>query len=180
MPVRSHLHHAIAIRPHYPNFPMKHSEWLRLRSEGHSICANLRQHGYQCRKQTRRLSWKLALIGQDDYVLTWLPAPVSDWSLIPNDDSPARTQLWQLIEHTINQIRGAIGTTPSPSLSQTEDYTRPWAIIRLLPNAQRYTVARFFNRQDAEDHRRFLNRFMPAAEFEVLFDVPTEFLQSSR
>jgi hypothetical protein len=38
-------------------------------------------------------------------------------------------------------------------------------------------VARFFNRQDAEDHRRFLNRFMPAAEFEVLFDVPNEQLQ---
>jgi hypothetical protein len=35
-------------------------------------------------------------------------------------------------------------------------------------------VARFFNRQDAEDHVRFLNRFMPASEFEVLFDVPTD------
>jgi hypothetical protein len=35
-----------------------------------------------------------------------------------------------------------------------------------------YTVARFFNRQDADDHRRFLNRYMPAAEFEVIFDVP--------
>jgi hypothetical protein len=61
--------------------------------------------------------------------------------------------------------------------SQAEDYSRPWAIIRLLPDARRYTVARFFNRQDAEDHRRFLNRFMPAAEFEVLFDVPNEQLQ---
>ncbi len=61
--------------------------------------------------------------------------------------------------------------------SQAEDYFRPWAIIRLLPNARRYTVARFYNRQDAEDHRRFLNRFMPAAEFEVLFDVPNELLQ---
>jgi hypothetical protein len=61
--------------------------------------------------------------------------------------------------------------------SQLEDYSRPWAIIRLLPDARRYTVARFFNRQDAEDHRRFLNRFMPAAEFAVLFDVPNEQLQ---
>jgi len=61
--------------------------------------------------------------------------------------------------------------------SQVEDYSRPWAIIRLLPEARRYTVARFYNRQDAEDHRRFLNRFMPAAEFEVLFDVPNEQLQ---
>lgn len=33
--------------------------------------------------------------------------------------------------------------------SQAEDYSRPWAIIRLLPDARRYTVARFFNRQDA-------------------------------
>jgi hypothetical protein len=61
--------------------------------------------------------------------------------------------------------------------SQTEDYSRPWAIIRLLPDARRYTVGRFFHRQDAEDHRRFLHRFMPAAEFEVLFDVPNEQLQ---
>ncbi len=65
---------------------------------------------------------------------------------------------------------------PKPT-SQAEDYSRPWAIIRLLPNARRYTVARFFNRQDAEDHRRFLNRFMPAAEFEALLDVPDEQLQ---
>ena len=67
--------------------------------------------------------------------------------------------------------------TPQAHTSQTEDYSRPWAIIRLLPDARRYTVARFFNRQDAEDHRRFLNRFMPAAEFEVVLDVPDEQLQ---
>jgi hypothetical protein len=63
--------------------------------------------------------------------------------------------------------------------SQAEDYSRPWAIIRLLPDARRYTVARFYNRQDAEDHRRLLNRFMPAAEFEILFDVPNEQLQQA-
>lgn len=153
---------------------MKHTDWLRLKSEGDCICANLRQQGYQCRKQTRRLSWKLVKEGQDDYVLTWLPAPINDWSLIPNNTSPARTQLWQLIERSLNQIRGAIGTTSSQRHSQAEDYSRPWAIMRLLPNAQRYTIARFFNRQDAEDHKRFLNRYMPAAEFEVLFDVPNE------
>ena len=67
--------------------------------------------------------------------------------------------------------------TPQELSSQVEDYSRPWAIIRLLPNARRYTVARFFNRQDAEDHRRFLNPFIPAAKFEVLFDVPDEKLQ---
>jgi hypothetical protein len=31
-----------------------------------------------------------------------------------------------------------------------------------------------FNRQDAEDHLRFLNRYIPGVEFEVLFDVSNE------
>jgi hypothetical protein len=115
--------------------------------------------------------------GQGDYVLTWLPAPISYWTLMPNDTSPQREKLWQLIEHTLTSIRGeAMKTLPQPS-SQLEDYSRPWEIIRLLPDARRYTVARFYNRQDAEDQRRLLNRFMPASEFEVLFDVPNEQLQ---
>ena len=57
-------------------------------------------------------------------------------------------------------------------VQQKEDLTHPWAIVRLLPDLRRYTVARFFNRQDAEDHLRFLHRFIPAASFEVIFDVP--------
>ena len=156
---------------------MKHSDWLRLQAEGESIFATLRQHNYQCCKQTKRLSWKLCKEDQDDYVLTWLPAPVSDWTLIPNDTSPQREKLWQLIEHTLTSIRGKAIKTQPKRTSQPEDYSRPWAIIRLLPDARRYTVARFYNRQDAEDHRRFLNRFMPASEFAVLFDVPDEQLQ---
>jgi hypothetical protein len=157
---------------------MKHSDWLRLQAEGESICATLRQHDYQCRKQNKRLSWKLSKEGQDDYVLTLAPTPVSNWTLIPNDTSPQREQLWQLIDRTLTSIREqVIKTLPKQTSQLFEDYTRPWAIIRLLPDARRYTVARFFNRQDAEDHRRFLNRFMPAAEFEVLFDVPAQQLQ---
>ncbi|HAA27555.1 MAG TPA: hypothetical protein DCE56_07615 [Cyanobacteria bacterium UBA8553] len=154
---------------------MKHSDWLRLQSQGESICATVRQQGYLCRKQTRRLSWKLSKEGQDDYVLTWLPAPVSNWTLIPNDMCPQREQLWQLIEHTLTSISEEVmKTLPKNTAQLLEDYSRPWAIIRLLPDARRYTVARFYNRQDAEDHRRFLKRFIPAAEFEVLFDVPNE------
>jgi hypothetical protein len=156
---------------------MKHSDWLRLQSEGESLCATLRQHNYQCHKQTRRLSWKLTKEGQDDYVLAWLPAPVSDWTLIPNNTSPQRKKLWQLIERTLTSIREGVMKTLPKSTSQIQDYSRPWAIIRLLPDARRYTVARFFNRQDAEDHRRFLKRFIPTAEFEVLFDVPDKQLQ---
>ena len=158
---------------------MKHSQWLRLQSEGENLCATLRQHNYQCHKQTRRLSWKLTKEGQDDYILAWLPAPISNWTLIPNDTSPQREKLWQLIERTLTSIREGVMKTQPKLTSQAEDYSRPWAIMRLLPDARRYTVARFYNRQDAEDHRRLLNRFMPAAEFEIIFDVPNEQLQQA-
>lgn len=52
--------------------------------------------------------------------------------------------------------------------------SRPWAIARILPNAQVYIVARFHNRQDAHDHLRILHRFMPAADFELFFDPPNQ------
>jgi len=57
-------------------------------------------------------------------------------------------------------------------IQPTEDFSRPWAIVRILPNARHYTVARFYNRCDAEDHKRVLHRFMPASEFEIVFDKP--------
>lgn len=151
---------------------MKHSDWLRLSSVGEQICAAFRQQGYQCKKQSRRLSWQLCSLGQEDYTLTWLPAPVSDWSLIPNNNSPAREQIWAIVQSVL---------APKPTyqrVEQSEDFSRPWAIVRLLPDLRRYTVARFFNRQDADDHRRFLNRFMPASEFEVIFDRPNSQLDN--
>ena len=56
----------------------------------------------------------------------------------------------------------------------SEPCLRPWAIVRILPKAQRCTVARFQNRADADDHGRFLRRFIPKAEFEIIFDLPDE------
>ncbi|AFZ22356.1 hypothetical protein [Allocoleopsis franciscana] len=70
---------------------MKHCDWLRLKREGENICAALRQQGYQCRQHSRRLSWKVLQEGHT-YVLTWLPAPVGDWNLLPNYTSPVRQQ----------------------------------------------------------------------------------------
>ena len=154
------------------NANMKHTEWLRLKTEGENICSTLRQQHYQCRKQTRRLSWKISKDGAS-YVLNWLPAPVSDWSVIPNDTNPARETLWNLVQSTLKTLRQREVTTYQRT-PQPEDFSRPWAIVRLLPDLRRYTVARFYNRTDAQDHLRFLNRFMPAAEFEVIFDVPSD------
>jgi hypothetical protein len=58
--------------------------------------------------------------------------------------------------------------------------TRPWIIVRILPKAQRCIVARFRNRQDANDHVRALYRFIPAAKFEVIFDPPEEEKQDNQ
>ncbi|HAG82054.1 MAG TPA: hypothetical protein DCL61_13015 [Cyanobacteria bacterium UBA12227] len=147
---------------------MKHRDWLRLRDEGENLCAALRQRGYLCTKQTRRLSWKVTQEGSS-YVLIWLPAPVGDWSILPNNNSPARQQL-VLIVQTI--LKSKKGEAISQQIEYSADWTRPWTIIRLLPNCQRYVAARFFNRQDAEDHQRFLKRFIPNVSFEVVFDPP--------
>jgi hypothetical protein len=149
---------------------MKHTEWLRLKTEGENICAILRQQGYRCTKQTRHLSWKITTEGVS-YVLTWLPSPVGDWSVIPKDDSPAREQLVSVVQNVL--IKGEKASTSQP-ISSIEDLHRPWAIARILPDARHYIVARFFNRQDAEDHKRVLQRFMPAAVFEIVFDSPDE------
>ncbi len=87
---------------------MKHSEWLRLKTEGENICAILRQQGYPCTKQTHRLSWKITTEGAS-YVFTWLPAPVGDWSVIPKDDSPAREQLVSVVHNA--SIKGEKAST---------------------------------------------------------------------
>ncbi|MEQ9669724.1 hypothetical protein [Coleofasciculus sp. G2-EDA-02] len=147
---------------------MKHTDWLRLQTEGEKLCALLRQHHYQCFKQPHRLSWKINKDGKT-YLLTWLPAPVGDWGLLPNDTTAARRTLWQLIHSILNIIR--VNEPTNQAIPSSADLTRPWAIVRLLPNAQRHTIARFHNRQDAQDYMRFLHRFVPTAEFELLFDV---------
>ena len=143
---------------------MKHSKWLQLHQQGEKICSVLRQHRYRTTKQHRTLSWKLYKEGESEYVLTWFPDPIAEWTLVPNNTNPERQELWTLIGRILAAIR----------TQDAIDYSRPWAIIRILPNAQRYVVARFANRQDANDHKRYLCRFMPAAEFEVIFDAPTD------
>lgn len=141
---------------------MKHSAWLRLQEQAERIVSLLRSKGYQCLKHREKLSWKLRKEGQDEYTLTWIPAPAGEWVVLPNNaDCPTRREILKLID-----------TALASKLKDTQ--LSPWTVVRLLPNAQRYTVARFYNRQDAYDHLRVLNRFMPAAEFEIVFEIPLE------
>ena len=48
----------------------------------------------------------------------------------------------------------------------------PWCIVRLLPQLQRATVARFRSRSQAENHLKVLRRLMPAGAFVIVFDPP--------
>lgn len=82
---------------------MRHTDWLRLKTQGEHICSVLRKQGYQCRKLAKQLSWKVRKEGDYPYVLTWLPKPVGDWSLMPNNVSPEREELMSIIQTALNQ-----------------------------------------------------------------------------
>lgn len=49
---------------------------------------------------------------------------------------------------------------------------RLWTIVLALPNARYRIIARFYNRQDADDHLRFLQRSVPQAKFSLVFNPP--------
>jgi hypothetical protein len=170
---------------------MKHSQWLRLKAEADKIVAALRADGFQCHKHTHRLSWHFCK-DTVSYTLTWLPAPVGDWSLLPNDGAPQREQLLSQI-HSIVEHRGcgrSVETNSGTSVQNVpaqrdplgasvaddriwHQHHYPWTLVRILPNAQHYTIARCYNRTEAENHKRFLAKWMPAAEFEIVFDEAT-------
>jgi len=178
---------------------MKHSQWLRLKADADRIVAALRADGFQCRKHTHRLSWHFRK-DTVSYTLAWLPAPVSEWSLLPNDGTPERSaesssaSLSQLLSqiHSILEHRGCGRSVETHPGSPLEDFPAkgvqlgcaagdriwhqqnyPWTLVRLLPNAQHYTIGRFYSRAEAENHKRFLGKWMPMAEFEVIFDETT-------
>ncbi len=161
---------------------MKHSQWLRLKADADRIVAALRADGFECRKHTHRLSWHFRK-DTVSYTLAWLPAPVNDWSLLPNDGTPEREQLLSQI-HSILEHRGcgrivethsgtSVQGSPAKSDRIWNQQNYPWTLVRLLPNAQHYTVGRFYSRTEAENHKRFLGKWMPMAEFEVMFDETT-------
>jgi hypothetical protein len=91
---------------------MKHTEWLRLKAEGEQICSVFRQYGYLCTKQTRRFSWQISPPAESSllwrgtgrsYALTWLPAPVGGWSILPYDNSLVQLQLLSLVQVALDK-----------------------------------------------------------------------------
>ncbi|MBD2089576.1 hypothetical protein H6F67_06885 [Microcoleus sp. FACHB-1515] len=45
----------------------------------------------------------------------------------------------------------------------------PWCIVRLLPNMQRITIARFHHRSNADGYLSVLRRIEPEAAFAIVF-----------
>ncbi len=104
--------------------------------------------------------------------------PVSLWVSFSHEASCPHAKAWGYTNYVrlrgLNVLQGCDRTAEaSPPLTQSfwnqKDY--PWTLVRLLPNAQHYTVGRFKSRTEAENHKRFLGKWMPAAEFEVVFDA---------
>jgi len=58
-----------------------------------------------------------------------------------------------------------------PCARPYRDRLKYWAVVRLLPNMQRITVARFRSRSDADGHQQFLTHQLPNARFLVMFDL---------
>ena len=175
---------------------MNHNEWIRLFNEGDRIVTALVTEGYQVLKVKGTLSWKIQNRSTERsrrspkskipncYILTWFPAPVGEWTLLPKDFTAERDCLKKCTERDrlMKIIQSSLSPTPhtlhpTPSLYRgtsrsKEEQQRPWAIAQLLPDATRCTIARFFNRQDACDHLRFLTQRVPAAKFTMFFDPP--------
>lgn len=128
----------------------------------------------------------MAPVQRHDFLQSDLASSTSEWSLLPHDATPECEQLLSHIHSIVDTYRGggrfiqpvkkvesSVDSTSNPSDRFWLQEHYPWVIVRLLPNAQRYVVARFYLRSEAENHQRLLNRFMPAAEFEVVFDAPS-------
>lgn len=153
---------------------MNNINYFKLKQESEALLLAFRKLGYQCRKKHKQVAYKLLKEDRGDYTLIYLPSPVDAWEVMPNDGSPNYQNIAELVKSTLDALSAQVMSAPVQ-----EDYSRPWAIVRLLPDARRYTIARFFNRQDAHDHRNFLCRYMAAAEFEIIFDVPNHELTAT-
>ena len=77
---------------------MKHrTDWLIRQTEAKTICTAIKRHGYTCRKRARQLAFNITK-GSMSYLLTYIPSPVSEWTLLPKDNSNERETLLKIIK----------------------------------------------------------------------------------
>jgi len=76
-----------------------------------------------------------------------------------------------LIEQLSAYLKGAVLANYLLIIRNRATIQRPWMIVRILPGAKTHAIAHFVNRQDAEDSLRALQRYVPNAAFEIVFDL---------
>ncbi len=114
----------------------------------------------------------------DDFCITQLLSCISNYR--DRDFDALRMSLKQqelediatlLIEQLSANLKGAVLANNLLIIRNRVKLQRPWMIVRILPGAKTHTIARFVNRQDAEDRLRALRRYVPKATFEIVFDL---------
>ncbi|MCA1990852.1 MAG: hypothetical protein LDL41_02225 [Coleofasciculus sp. S288] len=65
---------------------------------------------------------------------------MDDWSLIPNNTSPARQRMWARVQSVL--VPNKEGNMTSQQLQQPEDWKHSWVIVRLLSDLQQLMKAK--------------------------------------
>ena len=76
-----------------------------------------------------------------------------------------------LIEQLCVNLDGSMLASYLNIVRNREKLQRPWAIAQILPQTKTHIIARFANRQDADDHARSLRRYVPNGVFEIVFET---------
>jgi len=81
----------------------KATEVQRVAQEVAVIRTALKNHGYQIRKRSRQVAWKVYLTPDNYYVLTYQPAPSSSWVLHPQNNDLERQHLESIIQTSLTK-----------------------------------------------------------------------------
>ncbi|MBD0336737.1 MAG: hypothetical protein ICV62_14710 [Cyanobacteria bacterium Co-bin13] len=82
--------------------------------------------------------------------------------MIPAQQPPSAADLLACPKPVSDKLPG--------SFTPYREALSPWCIVRLLPQMQRITIARFRRRNDADAHMRVLRRLIPQGTYVILFN----------
>jgi hypothetical protein len=68
-----------------------------------AIRTALKRRGYRVRKQPKQAAWTIYVTDDKFYLLTFQPAPISDWVLHPQDNDASRDTLSTIIQRALTQ-----------------------------------------------------------------------------
>jgi hypothetical protein len=82
--------------------PLTSDEALVVLGQGETIAQALLAQGYVAQKLENQLSWGVSHTDEEWWLLlTFIPRPVAQWRLLPAVQNEKQTQLYSIIEQTI-------------------------------------------------------------------------------